>query len=59
MGERNPILIGAIRKLALAGEQAGLTVDEMIELLNSGVSVDVLLGLICRRLDFEVSATIQ
>jgi hypothetical protein len=50
MGGQNQVLIGAIRKLALAGEQAGFNVPEMIELLNTGVSVDTLLDLICCRL---------
>ena len=27
--------VNAIRKLAVAGEQAGFTLDQMIELLNS------------------------
>src|ERR1700756_1901516 len=31
LAEQNQILIGAIRKLALAGEQAGFSVEEMIE----------------------------
>ena len=48
MVEQNHILIGAIRKLALAGEQAGFSVEEMIELLKTGVSVETLLDLVCR-----------
>ena len=59
MGEPNEVLIRAVKKLALAGEQAGLSIEEMIELLDTGVSVDVLLKLICRRLDSEVNGTIQ
>jgi hypothetical protein len=43
--------VGAIRKLALAGEQAGLSVEEMIELLRTGVSVETLLDLVCYRLE--------
>jgi len=39
MVEENHILIGAIRKLALAGEQSGFSVEEIIELLKTGVSV--------------------
>jgi hypothetical protein len=53
MTEQNPVLVQAIWKLALAGEQAGLSVEEMIELLRTGVSVETLLNLICRRLSFE------
>jgi hypothetical protein len=55
MVEQNHILIGAIRKLALAGEQAGFSVEEMIELLKTGVSVETLLDLVCctdRYIDF-------
>jgi hypothetical protein len=41
-----PSLTKAIGKLAIAGEQAGLSVDRMIEMLNSGVSVETLLEVI-------------
>jgi hypothetical protein len=51
MAQQNELLVGAIRKLALAGEKAGFTVEEMIELLNTGVSVETLLNLICFRLE--------
>jgi hypothetical protein len=53
MAQQNEVLLGAIRKLAVAGEKAGFTVEEMIELLNTGVSIDTLLNLICFR--FETS----
>ena len=46
MVEENHVLIGAIRKLALAGEQAGFSVEEMIELLKTGVSVETILDLV-------------
>jgi hypothetical protein len=49
---KQAILFGAIIKLARAGEQAGFTVEEMIELLKTGVSVETLLDLICCRLNF-------
>jgi hypothetical protein len=55
MAEQNQILIGAIRKLALADEQAGFSVEEMIELLKTGASVETLLDLLCctdRHIDF-------
>jgi hypothetical protein len=42
--------VNAIRKLAIAGEQAGFTLDQMIQLLNSGMSVLTLLDLIALRL---------
>ena len=53
MAQHNEVLIGAIRKLAVAGEKAGFTVEEMIELLNTGVSVETLLNLICFRLQMD------
>ena len=44
-----PSLQCSMAKLAIAGEQAGLTVEQMIWLLNSGVTVEGLLRLIeCR-----------
>lgn len=55
----NPVLVQAIRKLALAGEQAGLSIEEMIELLETGVSVETLLNLICRRPQVETEVTVQ
>ena len=50
LGQQNQVLMGAIRKLALAGEQAGFSVEDMIELLQTGcVSVETLLDLLrCR-----------
>ena len=51
MAQQNEILIGAIRRLALAGERTGFTVEELIELLNTDVSIDTLLNLICFRLE--------
>jgi hypothetical protein len=59
MTEQNPVLVQAIRKLALAGQQAGLSIEEMIELLKTGVSVETLLNLICRRVQVETEITIQ
>jgi hypothetical protein len=46
----SPSLVLAISKLAVAGEQAGFTLEEMIELLNDGLSVATLLDLIAWRL---------
>ena len=58
MTEQNHVLIGAIRKLALAGEQAGFSVEEMIELLKTGVSVETLFDLVCVvRIDTLISVT--
>ncbi|HKU24224.1 MAG TPA: hypothetical protein VJQ54_02070 [Candidatus Sulfotelmatobacter sp.] len=42
----------AIEKLAIAGEQAGLSVDQMIYLLSSGLTVATLLDLIAWRLEY-------
>ena len=44
-------LMIAIGKLAIAGEQAGFTVEQMIDLLNSGIAVETLIELIAWRLD--------
>lgn len=41
-----PSIATSVFKLALAGEQAGFTVEQMIQLLNAGVTVDTLLQLI-------------
>jgi len=49
-------LVTAIGKLAMAGEQAGFTIEQMIDLLNSGLTVDTLLELIAWRLEGSQSA---
>jgi hypothetical protein len=46
-----PSLVAAIEKLAIAGQQAGLSVEQMIDLLNDGMAVDTLLDLIECRLE--------
>ena len=46
----NTSLVLAISKLAAAGEQAGFTLEQMIDLLNHGLEVETLLGLISWRL---------
>jgi hypothetical protein len=43
-----PSVAASVFKLALAGEQAGFSIEQMIELLNAGVSVGSLLTLIER-----------
>jgi hypothetical protein len=45
-----PSTAQAVYKLAVAGEQAGFSLEEMIQLLNAGVSVETLLHLIELRL---------
>lgn len=57
MGDKNQILIEAIRKLAVAGEQAGFSIEEMIELLKAGVSVMTLVDLVCCRLESLTAPT--
>jgi hypothetical protein len=47
----NTSLVLAISKLAAAGEQAGFTLEQMIDLLDTGVEVETLLELICLRLN--------
>jgi len=44
-------LVRAIGKLAMAGEQAGFTIEQMIDLLDAGLAVETLLELIAWRLD--------
>ena len=46
-----PLLISAVNKLAIAGEQAGFSIEQMIELLNDGISVETLLDLIAWSLE--------
>jgi hypothetical protein len=46
----SPSLVLAISKLAVAGEQAGFTLEQMIDLLDDGLSVQTLLELIAWRL---------
>ena len=41
----------SIAKLAIAGQQAGFSVEQMIHLLNDGLKVATLLDLITWRLD--------
>ena len=41
-----PLLKSAIHKLALAGEQAGFSLDQMIQMLNDGISVEQLIEVI-------------
>ena len=47
----HPNLRDSVEKLAMVGQQAGFTVQQMIDLLNSGVTVDTLLDLFVWRID--------
>jgi hypothetical protein len=49
----SPHLSRAIERLARAGEQAGFSVEEMIEMLNAGVSIRALLDMISYSLSHE------
>lgn len=40
----------AVDKLAIAGERAGFSVEQLIRLLNAGMTVEALLDLIAMRL---------
>jgi hypothetical protein len=40
------VLMRTIEKLAPAGEQVGISVEDMISILNAGIGVEVLLDLI-------------
>ena len=46
-----PILVSGIAKLAMAGQQAGFTVEQMIGLLNAGLGVEELIDLIACHLE--------
>jgi hypothetical protein len=50
VGMATPSLSASLFKLSIAGEQAGFTVEQMIWLLNSGMTVAGLLWLIEWRL---------
>jgi hypothetical protein len=52
----NPSLQTAINKLAIFGERAGFSVEQMIQILNSGVSVETLLQLIASNLEMKKPA---
>ena len=47
---QHPVLARAIERLARVGEQAGISVEQMILILDSGLSVDDLLEIIDRSL---------
>jgi hypothetical protein len=42
----NPSVVSTVHKLALVGERAGFTLEQMIEMLNAGITVEALLLLI-------------
>jgi hypothetical protein len=54
MAMEKPILAAATR-LARVGEQAGMSVEEIIQLLESGVSINALLDLIEQQLTVRLT----
>lgn len=51
-----PPLYTAICKLAIAGERAGFTVEQMIGLLNAGLSIETLVDMIEEHLSLKSSS---
>ncbi|SRR6266403_4087190 len=49
----SPHLSSAIERLARAGEQAGFSVEEVIEMLNAGLSIGALLDMISYSLSHD------
>jgi hypothetical protein len=47
---QRPSTAETVYKLAIAGEQAGFTLEQMIQILNAGISVETLLNWIELRL---------
>lgn len=54
-GTTSPNLEESIAKLAILGEQAGFTIEQMIGLLSAGLSAATLLDLITWRLEISSS----
>jgi hypothetical protein len=54
---QEPILFRAVERIAQAGEQAGFSVENMIYMLNAGVTVETLLNIIEQRLRPSPEAT--
>lgn len=54
-GKRSRHLSSTIEKLARVGEQVGFRIEEMIEMLNAGVSIGALLDMISNDQLFLVS----
>jgi hypothetical protein len=50
-------ILSGMQKLVLAGQQAGFTIDQMIDLLNAGLTVETLLDLIELRLSSTPSTS--
>jgi lipid-binding SYLF domain-containing protein len=50
---QRPSIAGSVYKLAIAGERAGFSLEDMIQILNAGATVETLLNLIEWRLGEE------
>ena len=48
---KKPSTAATVYKLSVAGEQAGFSLEQMIQMLNAGITVETLLHLIELRLD--------
>jgi hypothetical protein len=48
-----PSIVRTVHKLAIAAQQAGFSLEQMIDLLNAGISVVTLLHLIEVRLAYQ------
>ena len=57
--KRSSHLSSTIEKFARAGEQAGFSVEEMIEMLNAGLSIGALLDMISYSLSHDALEFIQ
>jgi hypothetical protein len=51
----NPSLLMTINKLAIFGERAGFSVEQMIQMLNAGISMETLLQVIDSNLSLEMN----
>ena len=49
---QDSVLTDAIQKLALAGELAGFSIDDLIEMLDQGASAETLLELVYCRMQY-------
>jgi hypothetical protein len=57
--ERDSLVVAIISKLAAAGEQAGFSLEQMIQLLNAGLSLDSLIELIACRFEHQTPPSVS
>ena len=53
--EESPVLRQALAKIVLLGEKAGVSLDQMILLLNSGMTVGELLDYVFARAEIQTA----